>query len=1006
MGYRQALALRWSRRDRLAVLVIAVTIAFLTGVTLLGLAMAGQTTAIAADFDSPGTVESFDSVAEAEAAAGSGEYVLPVTTVSLDGERRTVVGIPTPPPEVSARGQTVTFPAGRDGVLAATTQQQTVRASVETAAGTREVTFAPRPPGALVPDGWYVTTATTVETLGPTSAFVLAPDSPGFVPSGEAVPLLSVLAFFVLGTRQLVDLLLLTSLAGGVLVAVTTFSVTRVVVEDRRETISVVRSTGASPLSVYAIFGVRALLLTGIGVAFGYALGLVLVRSVVNAAVFAGAPTSLSISVTTEAVRLLAPTSAFVALLGGAAGVVAARPAVRPPPAAVTRPSAAVPTRGGSLDAVRRRLRPTLLDWDALVPSTATLSVFVLFVLLIAASGGALASLTPDDQQTITEADAAHPIESKVPVSYAETLQQQGVAASPEILLFEVSRGEPFLVRGVDYQSYAAVSDSRIVRGRPPQAADEAVVGADLARTLNVDVGDTLTLGGSTRPAFTRVEIVGVFAATGVEDDQLLVSLETGERLSANREGEVNFIRTEPIDPGADAGPTLSVLGAAADPTDRGTELRLVVQNYGLAPLDETVSVRFGDDTRPLELDLRPGQTRGVTLTFPQREPGEYELRVAGYTQSVAVGAGSGENALSVDLPTSIPPGSQPQVTVTRDGRPVADATVSLDGREGTWTTNGDGVVRVPFPEAGSYTVVAMQGDATARTDVRAVDGAERRLTASVAVRPQAPSIATRPTAVATLKNPWEQPVTQTVTLVQGPNAAERELTLQPGATTEHTLRLPPRAAGSYTVTLLQNGRNTSAAQFAVQGDERLAAALASSGRRSSGGGIAQAITVVFGNIRVLVAAMVALVGLMTVGATTASFARSIHAARDEVGVRRAVGASPGGIYRLVLGDVLRVGGVSAVLAVSVASALVWLLLSLGELRLFGVVLRPTFSPTLLLAAGGCALGLALLSAVVAAFSLVSASPATLLAPVSRDAPTRPERPRSGLGGSEVRSDD
>jgi ABC-type antimicrobial peptide transport system permease subunit len=206
-------------------------------------------------------------------------------------------------------------------------------------------------------------------------------------------------------------------------------------------------------------------------------------------------------------------------------------------------------------------------------------------------------------------------------------------------------------------------------------------------------------------------------------------------------------------------------------------------------------------------------------------------------------------------------------------------------------------------------------------------------------------------------------------------------------------------------VTLLQNGQNTAAAQFEVQGDERLAAALASSGRRSSGGGIAQAITVVFGNIRVLVAAMVALVGLMTVGATTASFARSIHAARDEVGVRRAVGASPGGIYRLVLGDVLRVGGVSAVLAVGVASALVWLLLSLGELRLFGVVLRPTFSPTLLLAAGGCALGLALLSAVVAAFSLVSASPATLLAPVSRDAPTRPGG-QAVASGSEVNSDD
>lgn len=46
MSYRRALVTRWSRRDRLAVLVVAV--AFLTGVTLLLLAAGVQTASVAA----------------------------------------------------------------------------------------------------------------------------------------------------------------------------------------------------------------------------------------------------------------------------------------------------------------------------------------------------------------------------------------------------------------------------------------------------------------------------------------------------------------------------------------------------------------------------------------------------------------------------------------------------------------------------------------------------------------------------------------------------------------------------------------------------------------------------------------------------------------------------------------------------------------------------------------------------------------------------------------------
>jgi ABC-type lipoprotein release transport system permease subunit len=993
MGYRQALVLRWSRRDRLAVLVVAVTIAFLTGVTLLGLAMGSQTTAIATGLGSQATVEHYSSVDGARTAAGADAFVLPTTTVTVGGSERTVVGVPSSLPTLSVRERTFEFPRGQTGTLAAANQPGSVERTVEAPSGTERVTLTPRPEGQVVPDRWYVTSVDTVDRLGSTGAFVVTPTvDPGTTPSGDAVPLLSALAFFVLGTRQLVDLLLVMSLAGCVLVAVTAFSVTRVAVEDRRETISVVRSTGATPLRVYALFGVRAALLSVVGVALGYAVGLVLVRSVVNAAVFAGAPTSLTVAISSEAARLLVPISVLLVFVGGVAGVLAARPAVRPPPATVVRPDRPTPDdRAGVLSrviptAVRRRVRPTVLGWDALVPSTATLTVFVLFVLLIAAAGSVVTPLTAADEQTITEADAPHPIASSVPASYAETLQQQGVTASPELLLFETIGNEPFVVRGVDYPAYASLSDPTIVRGRTPRAADEAVIGADLRRTLGVEVGDRLTLGGSTVPAFTRVEVVGVFTGQGIQDDQLLVSLETASSLTGQSDGVVNFVRTEALSETDSAGPTISVLDTGIRSNDTQTRVRLRLQNYGLSPVETPVTVRLGDDTRRVDLDVDSGRQQRVTATFPPRPDGEYELQVGGVTQTVEVGQAS-DDGLAIEVPERIPIDGRPAVVVTRNGQTVSNATVSLAGVNQTWQTNDNGVARVSFPDIGNYTLDATTGDSRARTTVDVDPQFDRELVASVSISPEQPSIATRPAAVVTLKNPWRQPVTRTVTLLYADRVAERDLTLPPGGTDRFRVRLPYRPAGSYTVSVLQNGRNTTSTTYEVQGDERLAAALASSGRQSSGGGIAQAVSIVFGNIRVLVASMVLLVSVMTIGATTASFARSIHAARDEIGVRRAVGASPAGIYRLVLGDALRIGGVSTVLAVGLATSIVWGLLTLGELRLFGVALRPTFSPALLVAAATCALVLALVSVAVATVSLVSVAPAMLLRPVQRRAP-------------------
>ena len=78
MSYRRALLFRWSREDRLAVAVVAVTVAFLVGTTLFVFAASTQTATLAADFESTGSATYYESTAEAEAAAPPDAVVLPV----------------------------------------------------------------------------------------------------------------------------------------------------------------------------------------------------------------------------------------------------------------------------------------------------------------------------------------------------------------------------------------------------------------------------------------------------------------------------------------------------------------------------------------------------------------------------------------------------------------------------------------------------------------------------------------------------------------------------------------------------------------------------------------------------------------------------------------------------------------------------------------------------------------------------------------------------------------
>ncbi|WP_042666320.1 FtsX-like permease family protein [Haloferax sp. ATB1] len=973
MGYRRALSFGWETRDTLAVLVIALTVSFLVGAAVLGVSLGQQTTTISDEFGSNYHVEHVESPASAAGADESGVRLVFVRA-TVDGAPATVVGIPADAPELSVRGQTISFPRPDPGTLAVVggpPAGETVSLTTDETETT--VTLTDRSGHRVLQDGWYLSRTETLSGLEATDVVRIERAD-----GGPATPLLSALQFFVLGTGQLVRLLQLATLASGILVGVTTYSVIRLTVKERRPDIAVLRSTGATPRQIVGVYTLRAVVLATVGLALGYSIGIILVRAVLNAAIYAGLPTSLALALTPTVVGLLGLASAVLLVAGVVAGLTASYPEATKPLDRLTSPGQ--PTADGSRSPFRRLFETRLLGWEAAVPTVATLSVFMGVVLLLSAVIGAVGPLSGVGQQTITEPDAPHPIASTVPESYASALRSQGVAVSPEILLFEVHRSTPFVARGVNYSAYGSFSQTRLTEGRAPEADNEALVGASLSEATGLAVGETLVLGGSTTPGITRVEIVGQFAGTGIQDDQLLVSLDTARHLTTTGRNGVQFIRTRGLAGDDASASTIVVTDATVTRRDGNFGVAVEATNLGLSDASRPVSVTLGDATAETTLSV---PSRRSTTTFVAFEPpgaGTVSLSVADVTKSVTVDErGRVVDPLSVTVPTLIPVGGAPRIGVTRGGEPVANATVSVDGRGQTRTTDADGTTRIQFNDTGTYVVSARADSQQRNTTVTVSADATRQPVQTLSLSPQTPTLFTSPTVTTRLANPWTRPLNATVA-VRGPGTdVERAVSLAPGGSSRVAVTLPQRPAGEYTVSSQVGASEPATLTYRVRGDERLATALAGSGRYTSGGGIAQAIQLVFGNLEVLLAAVVALVSLMTVGSTTAAFTRSTYGVRKTIGVYRATGARRTDILRLVLFDTLKIGLLASVAAFAIATAAVTALLSLGELRVFGVALTPVFSPGVVAGMVLAGLGLAVTSACLATGYLLVQDPAALL---------------------------
>lgn len=1013
MGYKRALLLRWSRRDRLTVLVVAVTVAFLVGSGLLLVAVGAQTSAIASEFTTSTTATYYDSYATARSEVPSTALVFPIAEVTIsssggsadvasDETTAHLLGVPPDAPrsirDVSVPWQQAQLPPTPESDIRGPVEG-TTRTTVTGPNGSITTQVSPHPTnGSLFPERWYMANVSTIKQVGSTGALVLktTPNvGPETVVPNEGTAILAALLFFLAGMDQLLEVLSLATIAGALLVLIVVYNVVRMTVRDRIRLIEVIRATGGTPRIVLGLFGLRAGLLVACGVALGYAIGVIVTNGIVNVAVYAGLPISITPTVTLPFARLFAPALIGLVLVGIVAGVLAARPATVASPARLSeavgvRSGRANETRSRLLDRLRTILSPRLLDRRALIPTAMTLAVFVLVIILVTSLIGALGPLASASGGTVTEASAPHIVASEVDAGYASVLRSRGIEASPETLLMQASDGQPFVVRGANYTAFTGLSNATLRRGHPPKTADQAVIGRDLARTLDVRVGDRLTLGGSTSPAVSRVEVVGVFSAPGIYDDEIVVPLETAYDLS-NKPGVVQFIRTsratDSLGSGNETGSvTVTSVAVGTSPvTGEPLPVRVSLQNFADERRTYPLTVRVGNETRERDVSVPPGTSRTVTVRFSPKEPGNRTIRVGSYKRSVKVVP---RNALSLPaIPDAGPPGEELLVAVTTvDNRSVSGATVRL-GND-TASTGAQGVARLELPdEAGTYTVRATKGDRPiAEESIRVASGVRKGFVADLRVTPKTASVLARPTANVTLANPWTDSLSRTVTVISPTRTVSRNVSLGPGEVliaeenVVGNVSSDQRASpGTYTVRVVTDGETLASTEYTIEGDDRLFAALASSGSYSEGTGIGRAVESLFGNLQLLLVAMVALAALTTIGSTTATFAQAVHARQQAIGVHRATGATAGDVLKRVLADALRLSLPATVFALMIALGIGFVLEASGMLVLFGVRLSASASPTVLFASALGALILACASAVLATVPFLLASPTTLL---------------------------
>lgn len=1016
MGYRHILLRQWSHRDWLTVVIVAVSTAFLVGTTLLLLTAGMHITTVSSDLATSTTATHHDSLADIEETAGDDVLVFPIATVQDEsGTEHTVIGIPPNAPselaDATTSWQTATIPPPSDSETVAGPVYEERIIEFEGQQETITVTATPQQEETIFPSWWYTASSSTVETLGPTGAITI--ETGGTMPSDyislllsdqstAGVPLISALVFLLAGMHEVLQLLAVATVAGAVIILIVLYSVTRISVRERIETIEIIRSTGGTPLRVLSLFGLRSTLLAFVGVLSGFLAGVVITHLSIALATWAGISLTLEPQLTPSILRILIPMLVVLVLVGCLAGILAARPAVNVPPAALQSNAGQRPTPP-IIQRLPIRLpssfSPTLLDWRVFVPTGATLAVFILLVLLIGGLGTAIAPLQATQSGTLTSADASHPIDSRLDVEVADAFHAEGIDASSEVILAQVHDGQPYLARGANYSDFATVTNAELIDGHAPTAPNEAVVGQSLAESQNLTIGDTRTLGGSDNPGVARVTIVGIYETDGLANSQLIVPLETSHQL-ALKPGTVHVIRTT-----GDVGAVFDTPNRSKIPPEkrivqginapetavRGEPVPITVHvhNDESSTVSQTLTISAGQQTIERDVTLDSDESERIEIDHVFESTGSQTVSVQGHERTVIISAPD-SLMLPETLPTNAPPGETLLVPVTTSTEePVAGATVSIDGT--SVTTNADGIARVELPETeGEYNLTATtDGQDEAKHQLQIIEGQQRLLGATITLDPRIGMPNTTPEATVTAMNHWTVDRTQDIGMISPTDKQTRTVTLTPGesGTIERTLgesdeQIPP---GEYEVKVTADGETIATEAYEVLDGDFALERIPDGTQYQSGAALGQVIENTVGNIQILFGTMIVLAGLMTIGSTTATFTQAVHARRKAIAVYRSTGARRTRVLRIIVADACKLAIPAVILAVIVALMALIVLNSLGLLSVFGVQLMADVPPAIVLFSLVGAIAIAVCSAALAVLPILRLSPTAVWSGTSND---------------------
>ncbi|WP_266081683.1 FtsX-like permease family protein [Haladaptatus caseinilyticus] len=1005
MNYTEILLRKWSRRDQLAIVIVAVTVAFLVGTTLLLTAASAQSSAITGGENDSMVVQQYNSYQGAQQDASKNDIVFPTTTIRHNGTEYRVIGIPKNAPSeltklsVSWKNATVPSPpsTGFQGPVSEPTRQR-----FHTQSGKR-VTKHVAPyteQDSIFPQTWYVGDAGSVRSLEDSGAFLVhtnqqTKNSQQLPQEGTLSP--SLFAYFFGGMQQVLQTLVAATVAAGVLILVVIHNITVMSVRDRLTEIAVIRSTGGSTRRIIGIFALRAGIIALVGSILGYAIGVITIRALVNFAIFAGLSVSLDPTVTVTSTRILLFVVVFLSGAGTLAGAVATRSVVIPPPSQLWKTTSRAPPEHQRWEPLSRfRLRPQLLPWRTLIPATATLTVFALIVILSSSLVGALTPVATTSTGTVTEPGSPYPMASRIDAQYASELRNQGLSASPEIIVAQVSDGKPYLARGANYSAFASVSDTKLTKGHPPHTEGQAVIGQDLAQTLDKTTGDTIIVGGSTSPAVTQVKIVGVFRAPGILDDQLIIPLPTAHSLST-KPGTVHFIRTaggtpnqvlnnQESSPNSELQQQKMRITSVSAPEEgilkQPIPVSVTIQNIGSTKRTRQVKAAVGDDVQRRSVTLQPGEETQVQMNLSASHSGNQTLEVGRYSQPIRVYKRS-PLVLPI-LPEKAPPGSQVAISIqTIYEKNITGATVTIDGT--TTTTNDQGIALVTLPnKPGTYELTARKGERTYSSQIQISRDASRRLFADIKVTPKRGSVYTTPRAIIRVANPWGVKLTRNISLVTpgqtrtqtrtvpAYNLSEKQVTLEKSTEPESTNQFAP---GEYTIRVVSNGTTLASDDYVVIGDKRIQSTLAQNAEFSAGSGLGQAVEMVFGNFKLLLFGMIGLAGLTTIGSTTSTFAQVVHSRRQSIGIYRATGATRRQLLKLLLGDVVRIAIPASVVSMLIALGSVYVLSFSSLMTVFGVQLNVAMNPYMLIGVGAGALILSCIGVIIAVIPFLTVQP-------------------------------